>query len=456
MQTTHPSQWESDPFVVGEDRKIGANRRRPFASDTLPDGTPNDYDRVEIGPTDLAFEEWASLGIEVPNLSDLRAYRLSRLVRELHRRELGGLLLFDPLNIRYATDSTNMQLWVTHNPCRACLVTADGYMVLWDFHAGEHLSAHLPLVKEVRHGASFFYFESGDRSAEHAAAFASDIDALVRERVGTNRRLAVDKIEIDGLRALEARGFDVLPGQAVTEHARKVKDANELRAARCAIAACEAAMAQMQAVIQPGMREVEAWAELQRGNFIRGGEWLETRILSSGPRTNPWFQECGPRVMRDGDLLAFDTDLIGPYGYCADLSRTWKLGERKPSGYERALYQAACDHIQFNTNLLGPGVTFRELMEKGQPLPDQYRKNRYGVMFHGVGLCDEYPSIRYPEDWTECGYDGVLEPGMCLCIEVYFGEPGGPCGVKLEDQGVVTETGFEMLSSYPYEADLLA
>ncbi|NIQ98089.1 MAG: aminopeptidase P family protein, partial [Desulfuromonadales bacterium] len=49
-----------------------------------------------------------------------------------------------------------------------------------------------------------------------------------------------------------------------------------------------------------------------------------------------------------------------------------------------------------------------------------------------------------------------LEPGMCLCVEVYFGEVGGPCGVKLEDQVVITEAGYELLSHYPYDARLMA
>lgn len=447
---------QGDPLVLGAARRIDPYRRRIANGDLLPDGTPNDADRVETGPTDLAFEEWAALGLTPPDLPRLRAYRLSRLLGQLHERDVGALLLFDPLNIRYATDTTNMQLWIAHNPCRAALVTADGAVTLWDFHAGEHLSAHLPLVGEVRHGASFFYFESGERTEEHAARFAAELDGVLRNRVGTNRRIAVDRIEIAGLRALEARGLQVLEGQVLTEHARKIKDANEVAAMRCAIASCEAAMDEMRVAIRPGMTEVEAWAELQKGNHIRGGEWIETRILSSGPRTNPWFQECGPRVMRDGDLLAFDTDLVGPYGYCADLSRTWMVGDTPPSDYEKDLYKAAHAHIQHNMALLAPGRSFRDLMEHGQRLPEKYRAQRYGVMFHGVGLCDEYPALRYPEDFETSGYDGVLEPGMCLCVEVYFGEVGGPCGVKLEDQVVITDSGYENLTRYPFEAAFLA
>ena len=78
---------------------------------TKPDGTPNDNDRIEIGPTDLAFSEWAEAGLEAPNLLSLRQYRYDRLLGEMQKRGYGALLVTDPLNIRYATDSTNMQLW---------------------------------------------------------------------------------------------------------------------------------------------------------------------------------------------------------------------------------------------------------------------------------------------------------------------------------------------------------
>ena len=58
----------ADPYVVGSNRKIDPNRRRISNSDLLPDGTPNNSDRVEIGPTDLAFEEWQKLGLTVPDI----------------------------------------------------------------------------------------------------------------------------------------------------------------------------------------------------------------------------------------------------------------------------------------------------------------------------------------------------------------------------------------------------
>jgi len=74
---------------------------------------------------------------------------------------------------------------------------------------------------------------------------------------------------------------------------------------------------------------------------------------------------------------------------------------------------------------------------------------------HGVGLCDEWPSIRYPIDYQEGAFEGFLEPGMVLCVETYIGEVGGLDGVKLEDQVLVTDDGYEVISKYPYEDNLI-
>jgi len=420
-----------------------------------PDGSPDDNDRVEIGPTALAFAEWEALGLEIPQLDTMREFRLQRLAHELQQRDYGGILLFDPLNIRYATDTSNMQLWITHNPARACFVSADGYIVLFDFHSCDHLSAHLPLVRELRSGASFFYFESAHRGEEHANKFARSIDELMRTHAGDNRCIAVDKIEIAGLRALEKIGLEVFEGQEVTELARVIKGPDEIKAMRCAVAACEAAMFEMQDAVKAGKSENEIWSVLHAGNIKRGGEWLETRIFSSGPRTNPWFQESGPRIVSDGELLALDTDMVGTYGMCCDISRTWLCGDVEPTVAQKRLYQMSYEHIMANMELLKPGVKFSEITARAHRLPDSCVPNRYGVVMHGVGLCDEYPSLRYREDYDAYGYDGVIEPGMTICVEVYAGEVDGKEGVKLEDQVLITEDGYENLTRYPFEERLL-
>ncbi len=432
----------------------------PSRGNTLGDGTPNNNDRVEIGPTPLAFAEWHAAGLHLPNLARMRMHRWRRLTQALIDRDIGGLLMFDPLNIRYATDTTNMQLWNSHNPFRAVLLCADGHMVLWDYKQAPFLATHNPLIAEIRHGASFFYNVSGDATQEHATSFAGQVDEVMRAHAGTNRRLAVDKIMIHGLRALERAGFDVLEGEEVTERTRAIKGEDEITAMRCAIHACEAAITEMEhaardGIPKGGMTEDDVWAELHAGNIRRGGEWIETRLLASGPRTNPWFQECGPRVIQNNEILAFDTDLIGAYGICVDISRTWWIGDRPPRPDMVSAMHHARDHMSENMALLKPGVRIRDLIHGGHQLAPHYRAQKYSCKMHGVGLCDEWPFVPYPDAGLDAAFDVEIQAGMVLCVEALVSPQGGDFSIKLEDQVLVTETGVENLTRYGWDKALM-
>ena len=239
----------------------------PTRGTTLGDGTPNDADRIEIGPTQLAFREWEAAGLALPNLEKMRAFRWKRLTQSVIDRDYGGVLMFDPLNIRYATDSTNMQLWNAHNPFRAVLVCADGYMVIWDYKNSPFLSTFNPLVREQRSGASMYYFSTGDRGAEAADKFVAEVKDLIQQHGGGNMRIGVDKIQIHGFRALQAACFDVKDGEELTEHTRAIKGPDEILAMRCASHACEVAVAEMEAACMPGQSEDDIWAVLHAENI---------------------------------------------------------------------------------------------------------------------------------------------------------------------------------------------
>lgn len=438
-----------------------SDRRKidPSRGAALADGSPNDNDRVEIGPTQLAFAEWAAAGLTPPNLAAMRDYRWRRLTEALVARDYGGLLMFDPLNIRYATDTTNMQIWNTHNPFRAVLLCADGHMVIWEYKNAPFLVTFNPLIAEIRSGATFFYNSTGDRGDQAAAGFAAQVEEVMRAHAGQNRRLAVDKIMVAGLRALERRGFEVMEGEEVTERVRAVKGPDDLLAMRCARHSCETAIAIMEAATREGvpkgtMSEDDIWAVLHAENIRRGGEWIETRLLASGPRTNPWFQECGPRIVRENEIVAFDTDLIGPYGFCIDMSRTWWVGDGRPGNAMISAMGHALDHIAENMAMLKPGVSIRDLVFGGHQLEPQYWAQKYSCKMHGVGLCDEWPYVSYPDGWMEGAFDAVLEPGNVLCVEALVSPEGGDFSIKLEEQVLITETGHECLTTYPFDPRL--
>ncbi len=436
-------------------RKIDPNRGA-----TLGDGSPNDNNRVEIGPTQLAFDEWSAAGLILPDLGRMREHRWKRLTQHIVDRGYGGLLLFDPLNIRYATDTTNMQLWNSHNMYRAVLLCADGYMVIWDFKNCSFITDYNPLVREARHGADLFYFSRGDKIEAQADVFSNEIRTLMAEHCPGNTRLAVDKLMVHGLRALEAQGLEVMQGEEITEKARSVKGQDEILAMRCASHACEIAVQDMEDFTRANVplgttSEDDIWSVLHAQNIRRGGEWIETRLLASGQRTNPWFQECGPRIVQNNEIVAFDSDLIGSYGICVDISRTWWVGDKKPTNSMVYAMRHAHEHIMTNMEMLKPGVTIPELTANVHKLDDKFQQQKYGCIMHGVGLCDEWPLVAYPDKAVPDAFDYALEPGMVLCVEACVGEVGGEFSIKLEDQVLITEDGYENLTKYPFDAALM-
>lgn len=414
----------------------------------------NSASQVTIEPSELALSEWQEMGLDLPDWSVIREYRLERVRHWLRRFDYAGIVLYDPLNIRYATDTSNMQVWCLNNAARYCFVPTEGPVVLFEFLDSEHVSQHSPNVDEIRPTTTWIYFMSGPRLGERAKKWAGEIADLVKQYGGGNNRLAIDTCDPEGIEGLKAQGINIFNGMEVMELARMIKHDDEVKAMRCSVAAIEKSMHIMQSHLKAGISEMRLWSYLHAENIARGGEWILTRLLNSGERTNPWYNECSNRTIQDGELVAFDTDTIGCYGLFADISRTWLCGDVKPTSAQCEIYQMAYDQVQYNKDLLKAGRTFDELSAKSK----HYSKQEFNcntVLYHGSGVSDEYPAIFFPERWQQFGHEGVLEENMILCIESYISRKGSGEGVKLEDMVVVTRDGFEPLSFYPYEQTLL-
>tara|TARA_E500000331_G_scaffold317807_1_gene329426 strand:- start:136 stop:1044 length:909 start_codon:yes stop_codon:yes gene_type:complete len=300
-----------------------------------------------------------------------------------------------------------------------------------------------------------FYFAKGDKVKSAAKNFSDQVGQAFKQKGKNTKKLAIDKIMLDGFKSLENRDFKIENGEKIMEHARSIKSTEEIKAMRCSISACETSMHIMENKTKPGMTENDIWSILHSENIKRGGEWIETRLLSSGTKTNPWFQECGSRILQNNEIVAFDTDLVGCYSMCTDISRTWWVGDREPTHEMKQDYRIALDHILQNAELIAPGVHFKDLTFKGHQLNNTYKKQQYSCRFHGVGLCDEFPLIAYSEDYEEGAFDYVLQPGMTLCVEALISRENGEFSIKLEDQLLVTESGYENLTSYPFDKKFL-
>ena len=277
---------------------------------------------------------------------------------------------------------------------------------------------------------------------------------MIREHAGGNRRIAIDRVGPVGMIEMQRLGYEIVDGFEVMENARSIKSAGEITLMRHSIAVCEQAIAQMREALTPGITENALWAELHRGNIAGGGEWIECRLLASGPRTNPWFRESSMRVIERGDIVAFDTDLVGPYGYCCDISRTW-VCDARPSDEQRRIYAEAYAQVQENKALLKPGATFRELTEFSRPFSDEFvRGPLFGVDARG-GALRRIPQLSSTRKTMSPETTACWRRGMVICVEGLAAPAGGREAVKLEEQVLITANGHKQLSSYPLEEDWL-
>ena len=381
------------------------------------------------------------------NFVQMRQDRLSRLRHVLRDGDVAGALFFDPINIRYATDVSNMQVWCLHNPVRYLFLPTEGPTVLFEFLHCEFLAEGLGTVDEVRPGTSSVHLMAGTDATYATKRWAAEIADLVKIHGGGNRRLAVDRLDWASGQALSALGITPVEGQPLAEKARGIKTAEEIKLMRAVVARCEDGVRALEAAIEVGITEHALWSILHQSNIANGGEWIETRLLASGPRTNPWYQECSDRVLEAGDLVALDTDLMGMHGYCCDISRTWRVGMDMANDRQRRTYNDAYQMLDHVKQTIGPGISLSEISAAIGPKPEAYQT--YSCLIHGVGMCDEYPVAFWQNG--KAPYDDILKPGMTICVESYLGPLSGGEGVKLEDQVLITDTGFETLSTLPFQ-----
>jgi len=400
----------------------------------------------------VAADDWSDLRRirEMPEIDFARmyAYRMGRLRACLQETGASMCVLVNPVSLRYAVDYRTYGLFQSHIPTTYLFVPVDGPVAIHGVYGPP------PSVDEVRLARPISFFDGGNELPEAARLLADDLDRYLSDIGSNNRRIAVEYVNPSLTQALMQRGFDVIDGVTVSEYARVIKNEDEVACIRWACAVAELGISKLKEAMKPGVSEIQLWALLNYTNLANNGDWHDGRMLASGPRTNPWCQEASERRIESGDLVGFDTDMIGPYGYFADISRTFHCGPDTPTKRQKQLYRYAVEEVEHNLLLVRPGKTFKAFQEEAIVMPEEFHENAYVCTLHGVGMCDEYPKIaqlfRGPTY-----YDGVIEPGMILCIESFIGGNNDREGVKLEQQVLVTDDGYEMLSTYPLEKELL-
>lgn len=393
-----------------------------------------------------------SEGIDLPAV---RLYRQGRVRSQMQRYGVDALILSDPVNIRYATGARNMQVFSQRNaPSRYLLLTADK-SILFEFTGALHLGEGYETIDEVRPARTASFVAAGPHIAEREKAWAAEMADLVTGLTGPGATLGLERLNAGTAIALKASGLRIVDAQEPVEMARAIKSDEEMKCVNASLRATEIGVGKLRDAIRPGMTEAELWSVLHQSVISQNADYCETRLLNAGPRTNPWFQETSSNVIGENELIALDTDVVGCHGYYSDFSRTFHSGPGKPTAMQRELYKVAHEQVHHNMDILKPGMSFRDYADRAWDIPERYYENRYYLSAHGCGMTGEYPYLYHRGDFPDAGYDGEILPGMTICVESFIGEAGGGEGVKLEQQVLITQTGIELLSRFPFEEALL-
>jgi len=198
--------------------------------------------------------------------------------------------------------------------------------------------------------------------------------------------------------------------------------------------------------------EYEVEAELTRGFRRRGATGHAFAPVVAGGKN-----ACTIHYVSNNSPLASDElvllDIGAAYGnYSADISRTYALHER-PSRRQEQVFEAVCEAQDYAYSLLKPGVVlndYEKLIETfmGEKLRELgLIKSISRETVRDSGFFPHRMSHYLGIDTHDAGnYDEPLKPGTVLVAEpgMYIRDEG--IGVRIEDDILITEDGYEILS----------
>jgi len=257
----------------------------------------------------------------------------------------------------------------------------------------------------------------------------------------TERDTRPDFIRAAILQGRNVVSQDLLPVLAAL---RVVKDQEEIRRLTRAVElSAEGHVAAMQ-FAKPGVYEYEIEAVAEQVFRKLGAERLGyPSIVGSGINSTVLHYDQNRRKAQAGDLIVMDMGAEFGY-YSADITRTipasGKFTERQRAIYELVLgaQQAALDAIR-------PGLTLRDL----DAVARKYLADHSGDLC-GAGGCTRY-FIHGLSHWIgmdvhDVGGGVPLAPGMAFTVEPGIYLPEEALGVRIEDDVLVTSTGYLLLS----------
>ena len=274
-----------------------------------------------------------------------------------------------------------------------------------------------------------------------------DLSEVLMRYIEPTRPLGIDAQMRSGfLLPLQERGAatSYFLGSGAVAATRSIKDAREQELMRASSRINDAVMAQLPALVRPGVTEREIAAQLLDLYREQGCEGFSfAPIVSFGANAADPHHEPDATALGDNQVVLFD--IGGQYqGYCSDMTRTFFWGE--PDAESARIYDVVRAANEAAERIVRPGVRFCDIDRAARSVIEDagygpYFTHRLG---HSIGLQDHEPGD------VSLANETLVEPGMTFSIEPGIYLPGRT-GVRIEDLVRVGEEGAEVLNSFTHE-----
>ncbi len=228
---------------------------------------------------------------------------------------------------------------------------------------------------------------------------------------------------------------------------RVVKSNAEIDFMKKAAIISENAMKTAMHIINPGVRQCDAVAEIQKtlfkGTNDFGGEYASiTTLLPTGKGTSASHLTASDEKFVNGEATV--VELSGTYKrYHAPMARTVNLG--KPEQKKIDAMNATNEALEAGIRASKPGNTANDVAEKFWAILDKYKIKKESRTGYSIG-------IGYPPDWGEHtlniskGDMTILKPNVCyhMIAVMQFGD----WGVEASESVRITEEGNELLCNF--------
>jgi Xaa-Pro aminopeptidase len=359
--------------------------------------------------------------------------RRQKLLRCLASESLDALLITSPINVSYLTGFSGDSSYLLVGHDRSVLVSDSRFTQQIQEECPDLETSIRPLGKTVLQATAELLLELGYRLVgfESTHLTVAELEKFRETAAPVNWQGGADRVE----------------------RLRLIKDQSEIRQIREAIQIAERAFRAFQACLRATNSEKELADALEHYVRLFGGQGCSfPGIVAMGKRSALPHAPPSSKTLEGEQLMLVDWGAAGRF-YKSDLTRmviTRKNSafsgplDRQWDGRTADIYRLVLRAQQGAIAKIRPGVTGKEVDAEARAI---IAEGGYGDFFghglgHGLGLeVHEGPALRP-------GAENVLQAGMVVTVEpgIYLPDWGG---IRIEDDVLVTEDGFELLSSLP-------